>query len=107
MPRNASCLALLALAFVALPTGDARAQPLVPGSITSVMLGVGGTASFDVGYARGIHCDDIAVVRPELRGETPTSNRFFVTGMRPGRTLCRVGTFRGSPTVFLDVTVVR
>ncbi len=66
---------------------------------------VGGTASVDVGFARGLLCDDITVIRPELRGATPSSNRFYVTGIRAGFTLCRVGTQRGVPTVLVQVTV--
>jgi hypothetical protein len=80
----------------------ASADPVV--GETSLDVSVGGTASLDVGFARGLLCDDVTVVRAELRAESPTSNRLFVTGLRRGATLCRAGTL-GPPSVLVHITV--
>jgi hypothetical protein len=93
---------LAALAFSTCVLGVASADPVV--GETAVAVGVGKTVSLDVGYARGLFCDDLTVVRAELRAGTPTSNWLYITGLRQGATLCRVGTL-GTPTVLAHVTV--
>jgi hypothetical protein len=80
----------------------AVAEPVV--GETSVEVPVGATASLDVGFARGLMCDDPTVVRAELRAASPTSNRLFMTGLRKGVTQCRAGTL-GPPTVLVHVNV--
>jgi hypothetical protein len=72
---------------------------------TSVELAVGASTSIDVGYARGLHCDDLTIVDAELRGVSPTSNRLFLKGLRRGATACRAGTFAGSASVLVHITV--
>ena len=89
------------LAAAALTSRAARADPPV-----TLAVAVGHTASMDVGFARGLVCDDVSIMRAELRNESPTSNRFYVTGIRPGETLCRVGAFPSSPTTILVHVVV-
>jgi hypothetical protein len=91
-----------AIAF-SLGAPSAVAEPVV--GETSVQVAVGATKSIDVGFARGLQCDDLEVVHAELRGVSPTSNRLFLTGARVGSTLCRAGTL-GPPTVLVHVTVV-
>jgi hypothetical protein len=88
---------------ISLGATPATADPVV--GETSIEVVVGATKSLDVGFARGLQCDDIEVVHAELRGVSPTSNRLFLTGARVGRTLCRAGTL-GPPTVLVHVTVV-
>lgn len=90
-------------AAIALSSTYAAADPVV--GETSIEVAVGATKSIDVGFARGLQCDDVAVVHAELRNVSPTSNRLFLTGVRVGRTLCRAGTL-GPPTVLVHVTVV-
>ena len=80
----------------------ALADPVV--GETSVEVAVGSTISLDVGFARGLRCDDTSIVRAELRGDTPTSNRLFITGLRRGVTQCRAGTL-DLPTVLVHITV--
>ncbi len=79
-----------------------RADPIV--GEASLAVAVGSTVSVDVGFARGLHCDDLSVVHAELRGVSPTSNRLFITGVRAGTTDCRAGTL-GPPTVLVHITV--
>ncbi len=80
----------------------AYADPVV--GETSLSVAVGATASLDVGFARGLQCDDVSIARAELRPDTPTSNRLFITGLRRGATQCRAGTL-GAPTVLVHITV--
>jgi hypothetical protein len=96
---------LFLFGVLALWAPAARAEPVPPGSYVTLSVPVGGTASLDAGFASGILCDNVVILRAQLRGETPTSNRFYVTGVRPGQTLCRVGTARGSPSFLVQVTV--
>jgi hypothetical protein len=92
---------LLAIA-VALLARPSVADPVV--GETSVEIRVGVTVSLDVGYARGLQCDDLTVVHAELRAASPTSNRLYLKGLRRGRTACRAGTM-GAPTVLVHITV--
>ena len=100
---SATYWALIAAAAVFLQAPqNAAADPVV--GETSLEVAVGSTASLDVGFARGLICDDPLIVRAEIRAASPTSNRLFVTGLRRGVTLCRAGT-QGLPTVLVHVTV--
>ncbi len=99
--RALSCVSV-AIAL-SLGAASAVADPVV--GETSIEVAVGATKSIDVGFARGLQCDDVETVHAELRGVSPTSNRLFLTGVRVGRTLCRAGTL-GPPTVLVHVTVV-
>ena len=92
-----------AIVAIALSSGAAMADPAT--GHATLRARVGETASLDVGFARGLRCDDVEIIRPELRGESPTQNRFYVTGVRPGATLCRVGTERPGPSVLVRVLV--
>jgi hypothetical protein len=86
-----------------LVAASAAADPVV--GETSVDVPVGSTVSIDVGYARGLQCDDVTIVQAELRGVSPTSNRLFLKGLRRGATACRAGTIAGGPSVLVHVTV--
>jgi len=97
--RAAPLLFATLASLVALP---AVADPVV--GETAVELRVGETISLDVGFARGLQCDDVHVVHAELRNVSPTSNRLYLTGLRHGKTACRAGTL-GAPTVLVHVTV--
>ncbi len=94
--------AFFAAAVLSQAPKNAAADPVV--GETSLEVAVGATASLDVGFARGLLCDDAAVVRAEIRAASPTSNRLFVTGLRRGATLCRAGT-QGAPSVLVHITV--
>ncbi len=98
--RTVSRLVLAIGVFVATPV--AFADPVV--GETSIEVAVGATKSIDVGFARGLQCDDVTIVHAELRAASPTSNRLFLTGVRPGVTQCRAGTL-GTPTVLVHITV--
>mgnify|MGYP001546853557 FL=1 len=93
---------VLALVAVLATATGAAADPVV--GETSVDLVVGATKTLDVGFARGLACDDTSVVHAELRGASPTSNVLVLTGLREGRTLCRAGTL-GTPTVLVHIAV--
>ena len=69
-------------------------------------VAVGETVERDVGYAIGLQCDDLTIVRAELRPGTPESNRFSVTGLNVGTTLCRVGTAPERPAYLFDIHVI-
>ncbi len=81
---------------------NAAADPAVGEATLDVV--VGETASIDVGFARGLQCDDLTIIHAELRGVTATSNRLFVTALRRGVTQCRAGTL-GPPTVLVHIAV--
>jgi hypothetical protein len=85
-----------------LATASAWADPVV--GETSVELRVGSTGSLDVGFARGLQCDDLTVVEAQLVAASPTSNRLVMKGLKRGVTACRAGTF-GAPTVLVHITV--
>lgn len=94
--------AVLLATFVVALSARATADPVV--GEARLAVAVGATASLDVGYARGLRCDDVTIVRAELRADTPQSNRLYVTGLHPGVTQCRAGTM-GPPTVLVTITV--
>lgn len=93
---------MLALVGALVASRGAVADPVV--GETSVELAVGTTKTLDVGFARGLTCDDTTIVHAELRGASPTSNVLVLTGLRAGRTLCRAGTL-GTPTVLVHIDV--
>jgi len=92
----------IAFGVLAMAT-SASADPVV--GEMSIELAVGASTSIDVGYARGLQCDDLTIVQAELRGVSPTSNRLFLKGLRRGATACRAGTIVGSPSVLVHVSV--
>lgn len=90
-----------ALLLVALAAGPARADDAV-----LLTVRVGETVERDVGIAMGLLCDDLAILRAELHTETPESNRFRVTGVTEGTTMCRVGTTPNRPAYLFEIHVV-
>jgi hypothetical protein len=92
----------IALVAWMLAAGSALAQP---SGTTPISVEVGQTLEVDVGYARGIVCDDLSVVRPGL--VTRNDHNFFLAaGLKVGRTLCRVGTYDGQGPYFLFAVTV-
>jgi hypothetical protein len=92
-----------------LVAGAARADdgnPEVLHDAARIELGVGETVQRDVGFAMGLLCDDFAVIRAELRTATSESNLFEVTGVKPGDTVCRVGTAPSRPSYVFRIHVV-
>jgi hypothetical protein len=71
-----------------------------------VDVAVGETIERDVGFAMGLQCDDVAIVRVELREGTPESNTFAVTGVTEGTTTCRVGTAPNRPSYMFEIHVI-
>jgi len=69
-------------------------------------VAAGETIERDVGFAIGFLCDDVAIIRADLRASTPESNTFTVTGVAEGTTMCRVGTAPNRPTFVFEVHVV-
>lgn len=100
--RQTLLLAIVAMSALVLAPKAAVADPVV--GETSVQLRVGATRALDVGFARGLQCDDLTVVHAELQAASPTSNLLVLRGLHRGRTLCRAGTL-GPPTVLVHVTV--
>lgn len=70
-----------------------------------IELSVGQTAERDVGFALGLLCDDLAIVRAELGPGPRDSNVFRVTGLAAGSTVCRAGTAPSRPSFVFDVHV--
>lgn len=69
-------------------------------------VAVGETIERDVGIAMGLLCDDVAMIRVELRTGTPEANTFAVTGVKEGVTRCRVGTTPNRPVYLFEIHVV-
>jgi len=89
-------------AIAVLAATNASADPVV--GETSVEIRVGSAVSLDVGFARGLQCDDLTIVDAQLVAASPTSNRLVMRGLRRGVTACRAGTV-GAPSVLVHVTV--
>jgi hypothetical protein len=85
--------------------GRARADDPPAGALR-MDVAVGETVERSVGFAMGLLCDDLSIVRAELRASTPESNTFSVTGVKEGTTLCRVGIMPGRPTYVFEIHVV-
>ena len=60
--------------------------------VPKIEVAIGEQASRDVAIANGYLCDDPTLISVEMRQRTQTSNEFVVTGLKAGKTLCRVGT---------------
>ena len=88
---------LLALA-VALFSAPARAQ--------GVTVEVGKTTRVDVGFAKGLNCDDLSVAQVDIETSSAKTNQVVITGLKPGRTLCRVGLPSTGPTLLIHIIVV-
>jgi hypothetical protein len=69
-------------------------------------VAVGETIEREVGFAIGLQCDDLTIIRAELRAGTPESNSFSVTGVTAGTTTCRVGTAPSRPSYVFEIRVV-
>lgn len=96
--RVATAIGVLALTLVA---GSAAAAS---NGETSLEVAAGESASLSVGFARGLHCDDVTVVQAELRADTGASNLLVIKGLKAGATSCRVGT-AGPPTLLVHIVV--
>jgi hypothetical protein len=93
--RAAAILLALALPTLAFADGGVPLQ-----------VEVGKTITVDVGYLRGLLCDDLSIVSADLRNKSATSNELVLTGLKPGTTECRVGSI-GQPTFRLfDIRVI-
>lgn len=95
---------LLAVAATQVVT-PARAD--LPDDAERLDVRVGQTVIVDVAFARGLNCDDLTVVAPDLRTHDDSANWFYVTGLRPGTTYCRVGTTDAVPSYVFRITVRR
>ena len=78
----------------------------LPDDAQRIDVAVGESVERDVGFAIGLLCDDLSIVRVDLRASTPESNTFRVTGVKEGTTMCRVGTAPGRPTYVFEIRVV-
>lgn len=85
--------------------GRALADDAAPAA-PRIDVAVGQTVERDVGFAIGLLCDDLTILRAELRASTPESNRFSVTGVKEGTTMCRVGTAPSRPSFVFEIHVV-
>ena len=91
-------LAILAVVLGGLAAADDGTTP--------VTVAVGDTVKRDVGYARGLHCDDTSIVSAEIATDAARDvNVVSLTGLKVGKTLCRAGTDLGRPVVVLGVEV--
>ena len=90
------------LAILAVLCGLAAADD----GTTQITVAVGDTVKRDVGYARGLHCDDTTIVAAEIATDTERDvNVVSLTGLAVGKTLCRAGTEVGRPVVVFAVEV--
>ncbi len=88
------------LAILAVLCGLAAADPL------QVSIAVDQTATRDVGYARGLHCDDTSIVAADITTDTARdTNVVTFKGLAPGKTLCRAGMEVGRPVFVFTVEV--
>jgi hypothetical protein len=72
-------------------------------------VNVGGTEEREVGLALGLQCDDLSMAKVDLITRTNdggTTNVLKVTGLKVGKTRCRVGTVEGRPSVFYAINVL-
>ncbi len=72
----------------------------------AVRVPVGKTTTVDVGFARGLNCDDLSVADVQIRTVSKQTNQLVITGLKPGRTLCRVGSPSTGPTLLVNIVVV-
>ena len=63
------------------------------------------TVEVDVGFSIGVHCDDLSFMTVEMRAKSNTSNVLVIKGIKPGATLCSVGSALQPITLF-DVQVI-
>ncbi len=76
------------LAILAVLCGLASAD----GPELQVNLAVGESAKRDVGYARGLRCDDTTIATADIATDTARdTNVVTFTGLKVGRTQCRAG----------------
>jgi hypothetical protein len=107
MSRTAALVfvALLAVIGPGGVAGRALADDAAP-SVLRIDVAIGQTVERDVGFAIGLLCDDLSIIRADLRASTPESNRFIVTGIQEGTTTCRVGTAPSRPSFVFEIHVV-
>jgi hypothetical protein len=73
---------------------------------STVSVAVGDTAKRDVGYARGLLCDDVTIVSAEISTDTARdTNVVSFTGLKVGRTMCRAGTQVGQTAFVFTIDV--
>jgi hypothetical protein len=80
-------------AAVSIATVGAIAAPLAHADDgqSRVDVTVGKSIEIDVGYMRGLLCDDLSIISADLRNKSETTNVLAITGLKEGTTLCRVG----------------
>lgn len=67
---------------------------------------MGDTVKRDVGYARGLRCDDTSIVAAEIATDVARDvNVVSLTGLQVGKTACRAGTDLGRPVVVFTIEV--
>lgn len=72
----------------------------------TVSLKVGESVKRDVGYARGLLCDDTSIVDATIATDDKRDvNVVTFVGLKVGRTSCRAGTEVGRPAVLFTVDV--
>ncbi len=97
-------LALLSALLPAAPPPTALGQWATP---MTVQLHVNEVKQLEVGFARGLVCDDLSIVKAELRDHTETNNLLVLTGLKAGNTHCRVGIEKGMPAFYVTILVAR
>lgn len=98
-------LGMVRIAVIVYLVAGLAASAVADGAMR-IDVAVGESVERDVGFAMGLQCDDVAIVRVELRAGTPESNTFVVTGVTEGTTMCRVGTAPNRPTYVFEIHVV-
>jgi hypothetical protein len=89
------------LAALLLLGAVAHADP--PPAPNKLEVEVGKTVERDVGLLRGYFCDNASLISAQLVTRNNV-NVWIVTGMKVGKTQCRVGDYT-RPALLFDVTV--
>lgn len=71
-----------------------------------VVVEVGKTTTVDVGFAKGLNCDNLTVAQVEIRTRSAEDNELVITGLKPGKTWCRAGMPMAGATVLVHIVVV-
>lgn len=77
------------------------------GAPGTIRVAIGETKTEDVGFAKGLRCDDTSIANIALTTDAARDvNVLSVTGVAVGKTQCRVGSELGRPTFLYAIEVV-
>ena len=83
------------------------AAALAEDGVPELTVGVGKTVSTSVGLAMGVVCDDLTLISVSMATKDKNDNQLVITGLKEGKTLCRVGNDQQGAKRFVAVRVSR